>query len=176
MQVVVQNNIISAALKPGDRAAEAPLVGAADQCRAVAAGHHRAVRWAWRPPRTCALAGGFARLIASRDPALSGAFVAAFSAKRRADFAPQPMIENPPSTGMAVPVTKSDAREREEHRDAREVVDRAPARRGRARQHLVVQAVDLLARAPGQVGVDPARQHRVDLDVVGGPGHRAGAA
>ena len=38
-----------------------------------------------------------------------------------------------------------------------------------------MQAVDLGAGALGQVGVDPARQDGVGLDVVGGPGHRAGA-
>jgi hypothetical protein len=35
-----------------------------------------------------------------------------------------------------------------------------------------VQAVDLVAGALGQIGIDPARQHGVGLDVVGRP--RAG--
>ena len=41
---------------------------------------------------------------------------------------------------------------------------------------LLVQALHLLARALGQIGIDPARQHRVDLDVVLRPGgrHRPG--
>src|SRR5438876_4160654 len=38
-----------------------------------------------------------------------------------------------------------------------------------------MEPVDLLSRTPGEIGVDPARQHRVGLDVVGGPGDRAGA-
>src|SRR6185436_20288810 len=38
-----------------------------------------------------------------------------------------------------------------------------------------MQAIDLLTRPPGQIGVDPPRQHGVGLDVVGGPGAGAGA-
>src|SRR4051812_6951345 len=63
----------------------------------------------------------------------------------------------------------------EEYGDAGEVVDVAPAPRRGARQHALVQARDLLARAAGQIGVDPARQDRIDLDVVGRPGIGAGA-
>jgi len=48
------------------------------------------------------------------------------------------MIENPPSIGIAVPVDEVGRARRQEHRDAREVVDRAPARRRCARQNLVV--------------------------------------
>lgn len=33
-----------------------------------------------------------------------------------------------------------------------------------------MQAIDLGASALGEIGVDPARQDRIDLDVVGGPG------
>ena len=91
------------------------------------------------------------------------------------DAAPSAMIENPPSTGIAVPVTKSEAREaRNTAMPAKSSI--APQRAAGVRAStLVVQAVDLLAGALGEVGVDPARQHRVDLDVVGRPGHRAGA-
>src|ERR1700731_4434634 len=61
------------------------------------------------------------------------------------------------------------------HRDAGEVGCRAPARRRRTGQHLVMKASDLFAGAPRQIGVDPSRQHRVDWDMVGGPGARARA-
>ena len=69
-----------------------------------------------------------------------------------------------------MPVTKSDARLREEHGDAGEVVRVAPAAGRRAREHALVQARDLLARPAREVGVDPARQDGVDLDVVLRPG------
>src|SRR5690606_18106526 len=58
----------------------------------------------------------------------------------------------------------------EEDGDAGEVVGPAPAPGRRARQNLVVQALDLLAGAQRQLGVDPAGQDAVHLDVVGGPG------
>ena len=57
MQVVVQNNIISVALKPGDHPLRAPLLCARGQRGAVAAGHHRALSRARRASRACALAG-----------------------------------------------------------------------------------------------------------------------
>jgi len=84
------------------------------------------------------------------------------------------MTENPPSTGIAVPVTKSEPLEERNTAMPAKIGDRAPARRRGARQNLVVQSIDFLPRPPGEIGVDPARQHRVDLDVVGGPGDRAG--
>ena len=42
----------------------------------------------------------------------------------------------------------------------------APARRRRARNNAVVQAATPRGARLGESGVDPARQHRVDLDVV----------
>ena len=57
MQVIVQNNIISVALKPGDAADQAAAVCAHHQCGAVAAGHHRAVHRPRRPPRARTIAG-----------------------------------------------------------------------------------------------------------------------
>ena len=93
MQVVVQNNIISVALKPGDRPLKAPLflrvINAVPWLQGITARFRRARRAA----RACALAG-------------SRATVA-----RQAFLAPHPITENPPSTGIAVPVTKSDALE-----------------------------------------------------------------
>src|SRR5512146_3474615 len=62
----------------------------------------------------------------------------------------------------------------EKDRDAAEVVDRAPAPGRGALEHAVVQAWYLRARLHCQLGVDPARQDGVDLDVVGGPGRGAG--
>ena len=58
-----QNNIISGALKPGDRAVQGAAVRAPDQRGAVAAGHHRALCRARRAARACAFAGGFAQLV-----------------------------------------------------------------------------------------------------------------
>jgi hypothetical protein len=75
------------------------------------------------------------------------------------------MIELPPSTGIAAPVTKPEADEA--RNNAREVVDCAPAGSRRARQHPLVQARDLHTRAFGEIGVDPARQDGIGLDVVG---------
>ena len=54
---------------------------------------------------------------------------------------------------------------------------RSPQRAGRrAAEHALVQPRHLAARALRQLGVDPARQDRVHLDVVLRPGGRAGAA
>ena len=57
MQVVAQNNIVSAALKPGNRPLKAPLVVRLITARAVAAGHHGAIYRARRAARACAFAG-----------------------------------------------------------------------------------------------------------------------
>src|SRR6266700_5169225 len=57
----------------------------------------------------------------------------------------------------------------EEYRDARHVLLDAPALRRGAAEHVVVEPRHLLARIAGELGVDPARQHRVDLDIVAGP-------
>ena len=74
-----------------------------------------------------------------------------------------------------MPVTKSDAAlARNTAMPAKSVGAPAPGRR--ARQHALVQAGHLAPRALGQLRIDPARQHRVDLDVVLRPGGRAGAA
>ena len=58
------------------------------------------------------------------------------------------MTEYPPSTGIAVPVTKSRRRAGEEHRDARQIVGRAPASGRRA------------APARARAGPDLARARR----------------
>src|SRR5262245_61465342 len=60
----------------------------------------------------------------------------------------------------------------QEHGHPGHVVDLAPATGGRPLEHVVVQARDLLARLAGEVRVDPAGQHGVDLDVVARPGGR----
>src|SRR5262245_52995420 len=60
----------------------------------------------------------------------------------------------------------------QEHGHAGHVLERAPASGRRATQHVVVELGHLAARAPGQIGVDPPREDRVDLDVVLGPGGR----
>src|SRR5438874_581297 len=64
----------------------------------------------------------------------------------------------------------------EEHGDARHVVDRSPALGWGAMQHVLVETGYLALGRVREVGLDPARQHRVDLDVVGRPrgGHRLG--
>ena len=86
------------------------------------------------------------------------------------------MTENPPSTGMAVPVTKSEAREaRNTAMPAKSAITPQRAAGVRARTLSCSPSISC-ARAPGEIGVDPARQHRVDLDVVGGPGDRAGTS
>ena len=175
MQVVAQNNIVNAALKPGNAAAEGP---------ARACG--------WSPPCPGCRASRRGLSASACGPSMCSRHVAP---------ANEPMLRCPGRSPAASPglwlcgrkrrglrhdrISAVDGNRRardeigrgrgEEHRDAGEIVDRAPARRRRARQHPVVQAVDLLARALGEVGVDPARQHRVDLDVVGGPGAGAGA-
>ena len=61
---------------------------------------------------------------------------------------------------------------RQKHRNAGKILRRAPALRRRARQHSFIQAGHLLARRARQIGVDPARQDAIDLDVVFRPGHR----
>src|SRR4051794_30552637 len=58
---------------------------------------------------------------------------------------------------------------REKYRYTGEVIARAPTARGRAREDPIMQSGDLLSRAACEVGVDPTRQHRVRLDVVGRP-------
>src|SRR4051812_47396898 len=58
----------------------------------------------------------------------------------------------------------------EEDSDAGEVGGLAPAAGRRAREDALVQALELNARAAGEGGIDPARQHRVHLDVVLRPG------
>src|SRR3989454_12519839 len=58
---------------------------------------------------------------------------------------------------------------REEDCDARHVVDGTPAAGRRALEDPLVQARDLLPRPARERGVDPTRQHRVDLDIVQGP-------
>src|SRR5271155_1607330 len=60
----------------------------------------------------------------------------------------------------------------EEDGDAGEVFGDAPAAGRSAGQHPLVQSGDLLAGVAGQLGVDPAGQDGVDLDVVRRPGGR----
>ena len=64
-------------------------------------------------------------------------------------LAAQPWLEKPPSTGIAVPVTKSDARARQEHGDAGQVVAHAPSLGRRPGQHAIVQARHLAASRSG---------------------------
>src|SRR2546429_1931674 len=61
---------------------------------------------------------------------------------------------------------------RQEHGHAGHVLEGAPASGRRPPEHVVVELGDLAARAPGQIGIDPPREHRVHLDVVPGPGGR----
>src|SRR5438552_18013064 len=63
---------------------------------------------------------------------------------------------------------------RQEHGDAGHVLDRPPAPGGCATEHVLVEALDLAPRTAREVGVDPARQDGVDLDVVAGPRSREG--
>src|SRR6185312_7879645 len=92
-----------------------------------------------------------AGLVNRRAPALSEARIAAVDRDRRA--------------GDEV---RRGARQ--EHGDAGEVLRLAPAARRRARQHALMQAGHLRARIAREVGVDPAWQHSIHLDVVLGPG------
>src|SRR5262249_12417005 len=64
---------------------------------------------------------------------------------------------------------------REKHRDAGKILRIAPAASRRAREHALVQSLNLAPRALRELRVDPARQYRIDLDVVLGPRGRAGA-
>src|SRR5580704_7523811 len=73
-------------------------------------------------------------------------------------------IENLPSTGIAVPVTNPKLR-------TPGIPRSPPCRQACPSGH--VQPRHLLAGTPGQIGVDPAGQHRVDLDVVLCPGSRS---
>jgi hypothetical protein len=57
MQVVVQNNIVNAALKPGNQPLKAPFVM---RLVTLAAGHHGAVCRSRRAARACAVAGRLA--------------------------------------------------------------------------------------------------------------------
>src|SRR5690348_10735608 len=59
---------------------------------------------------------------------------------------------------------------RKEYRDAGEIRGLAPAARGRTLEYAVVQAFHFHARLSREVGVHPAGENRVHLDVVGGPG------
>ena len=63
-------------------------------------------------------------------------------------------------------------RTRKKHSGAGHVVRFAPAAGRRARQDTFMQPGNLLACAFGQIGVDPAGQNDVDLDIVGRPGGR----
>src|SRR5262245_15682324 len=58
----------------------------------------------------------------------------------------------------------------EEHGDTRKVVGHAPALGRRAHEYEAVEPRYLLARPFRQLGVNPARQHGIDLDIVLGPG------
>jgi hypothetical protein len=58
----------------------------------------------------------------------------------------------------------------QEHGDPGHVIGRTPAPGGSAGQHLFMQSLDLFARVLGQLSVNPAGQHGIDLDIVGGPG------
>ena len=77
---------------------------------------------------------------------------------------------------MAAPVMKSEAGAARNTAMPARSAGCAPAAGRRAHQHHGVEALDLLARAAGEVGIDPARQDGVDLDVVLGPagGERLG--
>ncbi len=86
----------------------------------------------------------------------------AFKPRPRPGTSPDRMIrpsrKNPPSTGIAVPVTKSEAGEARNTRDPREIADLAPARRRRSRQHAFMQPGHLLARAVVRsVSIQPGR-------------------
>src|SRR5690348_5938186 len=60
-------------------------------------------------------------------------------------------------------------RAREEDRDPLELVRRSPAAGRRARDDALAQTGDLPAPGLCQLGIDPARQHRIDLDPVRRP-------
>src|SRR5215472_6844695 len=61
---------------------------------------------------------------------------------------------------------------RQEHGDAGHVLQGAPATGRSPPEHVVVELGNLPTRPAGEVGIDPTREHRVDLDVVPGPGGR----
>src|SRR5262249_29350188 len=65
---------------------------------------------------------------------------------------------------------------RQEHGHTRHVLLYTPTLGGRTPKDAVVEPSDLLARLARELGVDPAREHRVDLDVVARPtrGHGPG--
>src|SRR6185295_9592996 len=60
-------------------------------------------------------------------------------------------------------------RAREEDRDPGHVLLDTPTLGRGAPEHVVMEPRHLGARVAGELGVDPARQHRVDLDIVAGP-------
>jgi len=94
---------------------------------------------------------GLAKLHVRKGPRIAAR--APFAGGR---FEHQPMIEKPPSTGIAVPVTKSDAAE-SEYRDAAKS-SIAPHRAAGVRASTLSCSPRSVRGALGQVGVDPARQ------------------
>src|SRR5262249_22267726 len=61
---------------------------------------------------------------------------------------------------------------RQKNRDPGEILRITPTARGRPREHALVEAVHLAPGLARQIGIDPARQHRIDLDVLLRPGGR----
>ena len=61
-------------------------------------------------------------------------------------------------------------RARQEYGNTRQVIYSAPTRGRRAAQHILIESWDLLASTAGQIGVDPARQDGISLNVVTRPG------
>ena len=73
-----------------------------------------------------------------------------------------------------MPVTKSEAAElRNTAIPPKSAI--SPQRAAGVRASTLSCSPSTVARALGQIGIDPARQHGIDLDVVGRPGARAGA-
>ena len=148
MQVIAQNNIISVALNARRSADQAAAVGAHRQRAAVAAGYHRALHRDRRASRARAFAGS--RSVVGRAPCLS------HDRKSAVD-------------GNSCARDEIRRAGREKHRDPCEVGDRPHRAAGVRASTLSCRPSIFLAGAPGQIGVDPARQYRVDLDVVGRP-------
>ncbi len=142
MQTIVQNNIISLALKPRQSAVQAPAAVAPGQHGAVVARHHRAFPRHRRASRTRALAGSPSEFTLARRARVP---VAALAHDREA------AIDRNGGAGDEIRCGGT-----QEHGDAREIVDGAPARRRRTRQNLACRpSISCRARLVRSVSIQP---------------------